>query len=175
MNKQTIGKGFTLIEVIIAIALLGVIAALVLPKFMGNQFNTANANRIKQTFTTVGELCLRRQSESTLPAINWAQTSPTSIAFCNYLGANLKGQCTNTCLCKFSTGVEITGVSTETIGAINSLVITFRAPSIPSYQMVIQPNPSHPDGYATRYTTRYAVTGLASDKINEVEMALNSN
>ena len=173
-------KGFTLSEALIVLALMGVIAAMLIPKLMTTTGAQTTNAIVQEAFANTGELFMRRQSDSNIAAVTWGGEAAT---FQTYIATHLNAPaCTDgSCIARFPSGariISVNDVSIRPVGSavnVNGLSVTLNAPKISSnFSLVIVPPVVDPTGLATRYSTRYGVTGLAADEIPEIDSILKT-
>lgn len=191
-SKNTVQQGFTLTEVLIALALVGVVAAMVVPKILGSQTQSAGRAMVREAYVTVGELCLARQAEpvtAARPQIIWnGAGSNVSVEMENYLVEKLNvrrcaGGAADPCEFEFQSGVRLTRFEQVNMaGGLRRLIIRFNGGNnVGNFAMVIDPNAAtadanYPVGYATRYSLATVMgDGVEAADINEgVNQMLNT-
>lgn len=82
MLKQTVRKGFTLVEILIVVVILGILAAIVVPQFT-NATQDAQAGNIKAQLDTLNnQIELFRARTNAYPsAADYASTATTNSAY----------------------------------------------------------------------------------------------
>jgi prepilin-type N-terminal cleavage/methylation domain-containing protein len=174
-KKQT---GFTLSEVLIVLAIMGIIAVMLVPKLVNNTANQTGTAVVKDIFHNTGELFLRRQNDPNLPDVAWGNEAATYQA---YMMSHMTGQpcdAAEGCLMKFATGGRIISVADESVtpigsGApVNAVVVTLDTPKTDEFKVVIAPPAADPTGPATRYSTMFGITG--NEEVAEVEAMLKT-
>jgi prepilin-type N-terminal cleavage/methylation domain-containing protein len=178
-NLKVAQKGFTLAETLIALALIGVVGALVIPKLFTSQGQAVGRASVREAFVTVGELCLKRQQETVsadFPALDWGTNVAQQME--NYMANRLNvRRCaavgeTVPCEFEFQTGVLVTSIVDQQVAGVDSVVITFNGGNgVGNFQMMLQPNAStinatYPEGYATRYVTGPVANAVVNQILN---------
>ena len=182
--RQNIQKGFTLAEILVAIALIGVLAAIVIPKII-NSSTQKNRNAIaKDIFVTVGESFLACQNSGNCntagndwnnsPVVNNVGTSTPKVSnqFINYLKSHVDITSDLSALpYRLSTGAQMNTFSTPAYtGSLNRdwLGVDLSIPphKVPNdhFLVVFQRNTAIVPNAVTRYTTKYGITRNAADR-----------
>lgn len=175
--KHTQHSAFTLAEVLIALVLIGIIAAVILPKVLSSDGQKQRNAIAKEIFTTTGELFMACQDSGSCntSGTDWTNSPVTSSSgtvnsvsqqFINYLGSHLDITSGSTTTLPFTiaTGAQINAISipADYTGASNTTMsVDLSIPNNATHFLIVFVKGT---SRVTRYTTKYDITGLAADK-----------
>ncbi len=143
-------KGFTLSEVLITLAVIGIVAAITVPVLMQNHKRTETAARLKKIYSSLAQAIKLAETEQGAPISQWDTSVKRDgayiydgIAFWNkylskYFPINDQTQCSNgsTCnyLAQFNDGSQIVDSAYSWSGSISylNLVIDVNGPKPPN-------------------------------------------
>lgn len=84
-------KGFTLIEMLVVIAIIGILASVVMVALNGSRTKARDASRLKDVETIVGALQVYYESHGAFPAMSYAGSCGTAITGSDLLSIALQG------------------------------------------------------------------------------------
>lgn len=184
--RKHVKTGFTLTECLVTFAILGLIAALIIPKLLNSGGDRANEAVVKEIVTNTGELFFKRQADSTVARVNW--NADEAAVFSNYILTHMNGtpSAGGTFPIQFASGSQILSVRNSTVpmaggGNVKAVIVRATVPKISrAFDIVIVGSPVA-GGVATdrnfvsnRYTTKYGVTGETNDINKEVDRILKT-